>query len=110
MPAIHRPAIQQLHPGMLISVVPEHMLTLHIHRGLAWVTVEGDETDYWLRAGDLLQLPTLRHAVIEADGGEVCELSMLTTDQHQAAGGMATVAETVADLAAPVVQVATAMG
>jgi hypothetical protein len=48
------------------------------------VTVEGDETDYWLRAGDLLQLPPLRHAVIEADGKEVSELSMLTADLHHA--------------------------
>ncbi|MBR7794228.1 DUF2917 domain-containing protein [Undibacterium sp. FT147W] len=85
MPANHRPALQQLHPGMLISVVPEQMLTLHIHRGLVWVTVEGDETDYWLRAGDLLPLPPLRHAVIEADGKDVSELSMLIADLHHAA-------------------------
>jgi len=84
MPANHRPALQQLHPGMLISVVPEQMLYLHIHRGLVWVTVEGDEADYWLRAGDLLQLPPVRHAVIEADGKEVSELSMLTADLHSA--------------------------
>ena len=84
MPSTDFPAIQQLAPGTLISVVPEHMLTLHIHRGLVWVTVEGDETDYWLRAGDLLQLPPVRHAVIEADGKEVSELSMLTADLHSA--------------------------
>lgn len=84
MPSTDFPAIQQLAPGTLVSVVPEHTLTLHIHRGLVWVTVEGDETDYWLRAGDLLQLPPVRHAVIEADGKEVCELSILTADLHHA--------------------------
>lgn len=84
MPSTDFPAIQQLAPGTLISVVPEHMLYLHIHRGLVWVTVEGDETDYWLRAGDLLQLPPLRHAVIEADGKEVSELIILTADLHHA--------------------------
>jgi len=84
MPSTDFPAIQQLAPGTLVSVVPEHTLYLHIHRGLVWVTVEGDETDYWLRAGDLLQLPPVRHAVIEADGKEVSELSMLTADLHYA--------------------------
>lgn len=90
MPAIHLPATQQLAPGMLISLVPEHMLYLHIHRGLVWVTVEGDETDYWLRAGELLSLPVSRHVVIEADGCEVCEFSMLTTSLHHAAALPAT--------------------
>jgi len=85
MPAIHLPATQHLAPGMLMSVIPEHLLYLHIQRGLVWVTVEGDEMDYWLRAGELLPLPVSRHVVIEADGGEACEFSMLTTSPHHAA-------------------------
>ncbi|HTD03831.1 DUF2917 domain-containing protein [Undibacterium sp.] len=56
-----------LSAGELVSVVADIALTLSIDCGRVWVTLEGDEFDYWLLAGDTMVLHPLRHVVIEAD-------------------------------------------
>jgi hypothetical protein len=38
-----------------IAIARPH--TLRVSRGLLWVTVEGEATDWWLSAGDRLELP-----------------------------------------------------
>lgn len=53
-------------PGRLLSVRSEQELHLRMECGLAWITIEGDEQDYWLSAGAGLRLPAQRHVVIEA--------------------------------------------
>ncbi len=57
-----------LSAGELVSVSTDIALKLSIDCGRVWITQEGDETDYWLLAGDTLVLQPLRHIVIEADG------------------------------------------
>jgi Protein of unknown function (DUF2917) len=54
-------------PGQLASIVVGASVTLCIEAGLVWLTIEGDETDYWLRAGDTLLLPAVRHIVVESE-------------------------------------------
>ncbi len=56
-----------LSPGQLVSVTVEAAQIMRVDCGLVWVTIEGDENDYWLSAGDALALIPGRHVVIEAD-------------------------------------------
>lgn len=56
-----------LSPGQLVSVIVDTDCTFGIEAGLVWLTIEGDETDYWLRAGNTLLLPAARHIVVEAE-------------------------------------------
>lgn len=55
-----------LQPGQLISVSADVALTMQVDCGRVWVTIEGDENDYWLFNGDILALIAGRHVVIEA--------------------------------------------
>ncbi|NMM36170.1 MAG: DUF2917 domain-containing protein [Glaciimonas sp.] len=56
-----------LQPRQLISVSADVALTMQIDNGCVWVTIEGDNEDYWLFGGDTLALIAGRHVVIEAD-------------------------------------------
>lgn len=68
-----------LPPGRLVSVLAELDICLSMECGLAWITVEGDEEDYWLTAGASLHLPARRRIVIEAERDMVrLELTPLT--------------------------------
>lgn len=53
--------------GQLLSITLDVNLILRIDCGLVWLTIEGDEFDYWLAAGDTLMLPAGRHIVLEAE-------------------------------------------
>ena len=55
-----------LQPGQLISVSAGVALTMQVDCGRVWVTIEGDENDYWLFNGDILALIAGRHVVIAA--------------------------------------------
>ncbi|WP_429497422.1 DUF2917 domain-containing protein [Robbsia andropogonis] len=41
--------------------------TLSVTRGVLWVTMEGDATDYWLEAGASLTVPAERRLWLSAD-------------------------------------------
>ena len=56
-----------LSPGQLVSVTLDAAQTMRVDCGLVWVTIEGDEYDYWLSGGETLTLVPGRHIVIEAD-------------------------------------------
>lgn len=44
---------------------------LTVDHGLLWVTIEGEETDYWLRAGEVLQVAAARRLWVSAEQGIV---------------------------------------
>ncbi|MEO8599746.1 MAG: DUF2917 domain-containing protein [bacterium] len=56
-----------LQPGQLVSVSADVALTMQIDCGRVWVTMEGDQNDYWLFNGDTLDLIAGRRVVIEAN-------------------------------------------
>jgi hypothetical protein len=64
------PAIRSLmlRPGELQSLSLNQEKYLRVDCGRVWLTVTGDETDYWLEDGAGMRLPAGRHVVIEADG------------------------------------------
>ena len=53
--------------GQAISGVADREQTLHVTCGRVWITIEGDSQDYWLCAGESLQIAPSRLVVIEAD-------------------------------------------
>ena len=59
--------VMTLKPGQLISIAVDTRFMLRIDCGLVWLTIEGDEFDYWLATGDTLLLPAGRHIVLEAE-------------------------------------------
>jgi hypothetical protein len=62
-----------IQPGQAVSGIADGMQTLRIARGLAWLTVEGESHDYWLRCGESFTPTPGRLIVIEADsnGGKL---------------------------------------
>lgn len=44
--------------------------TVRVLYGRAWITIEGNEQDYWLFPGDTIGIPAWRRMVIEADAGD----------------------------------------
>lgn len=65
-----------LRQGELVSFSADTALMIRIDAGLVWLTIAGDETDYWMRAGDSMRLPVARHIVIEADQAP-CQLAFV---------------------------------
>ncbi|MBI3285825.1 MAG: DUF2917 domain-containing protein [Burkholderiales bacterium] len=53
-------------PGALLSVAAESAFDIEVEHGLLWITVENDECDYWLGAGQRMRVPAQRHVVLEA--------------------------------------------
>ena len=53
-------------PGSVVSGVADREQTLRIICGHVWITIEGSARDYWLSAGDSLQIAPGRLVVIEA--------------------------------------------
>ena len=58
--------------GQAVSGVVPAAQTLRLLRGRAWVTVEGQSHDYWLFAGDRLNLEPGHLVVVEADAAHGC--------------------------------------
>lgn len=53
--------------GTAVSGTLEQPHAIQIACGRVWLTIEGDDCDYWLSAGESLNLPAGRLVVIEAD-------------------------------------------
>ncbi|WP_334189027.1 DUF2917 domain-containing protein [Noviherbaspirillum sp.] len=58
--------------GHAVSGIVPAAQTLRLLRGRAWVTVEGQSHDYWLFAGDRLNLAPGHLVVVEADAAHGC--------------------------------------
>jgi hypothetical protein len=56
--------------GSAWSGIASRPETLQIVSGSAWVTVEGERSDYWLSSGDTLTIAPQRLVVVEADHGD----------------------------------------
>ena len=55
--------------GQVLSLQTEVAETLQITCGRVWVTVSGQSDDYWLGAGQYLNVAAGSHVVLEADKG-----------------------------------------
>ncbi len=55
-----------IRPGSVVSGVADREQTLRIVCGEVWATIEGSSRDYWLSAGDSLQIAPGRLVVIES--------------------------------------------
>jgi len=44
---------------------------LTVDQGLLWVTIEGEEADHWLRAGEALPVSATRRLWVSAENGAV---------------------------------------
>ena len=53
----------------LLETDRESVLT--VGHGLLWLTIEGDETDHWLGAGNALPVAAGRRLWVSAEGGAV---------------------------------------
>lgn len=53
--------------GQAVSGTAAQARSLRIASGRVWITIEGEQDDYWLGAGDSLTIPAKRLVVIEAD-------------------------------------------
>jgi len=70
--------------GQVLSIQTKVAKTLQITCGRVWITVSGQSDDYWLGAGQYLNVAAGSHVVLEADKGRgVVEV------RHQAPGGIA---------------------
>ncbi|MFJ2989195.1 DUF2917 domain-containing protein [Collimonas sp. NPDC087041] len=66
--------------GQAVSVTAPVAQTLQIMRGRVWVTVAGQGDDYWLSAGQFLNVAADSHIVIEADkGSSLVQVQQLST-------------------------------
>jgi hypothetical protein len=52
--------------GTVVSGMSNQAETLNVTHGRVWVTIEGSPDDYWLAAGDALEVAPDRLVVIEA--------------------------------------------
>lgn len=55
--------------GQVLSIQAEVAKTLQITCGRVWITVSGQSDDYWLGAGQYLNVAAGSHLVLEADQG-----------------------------------------
>ena len=58
-----------LDAGQVMSVQTAAAETLQVISGRVWVTVSGQSDDYWLGAGQYLNVAAGAHVVLEADKG-----------------------------------------
>lgn len=66
--------------GQAMSVTAPVAQSLQIRRGRVWVTVAGQGDDYWLSAGQFLNVAANSHVVIEADkNSSVVHIQQLST-------------------------------
>lgn len=66
--------------GQAMSVIAPVAQTLQITQGRVWVTVAGQGDDYWLSAGQFLNVAADSHIVIEAiKSNSVVQIQQLST-------------------------------
>ena len=66
VPALPAPRVRRMAAGRALSWrTPAGGEVLQITAGRAWVTVEGDPSDYILETGESMQLPSRRLVVVE---------------------------------------------
>ena len=53
--------------GAAVSGTLTHASRIQVACGRVWLTVAGEEHDFWLQAGDTMEIPADRLVVIEAD-------------------------------------------
>ena len=58
-----------LNAGQVLSMQAESAETLQVTCGRVWVTISGQSDDYWLNAGDYLNVAAGSRMVLEADKG-----------------------------------------
>lgn len=58
-----------LNAGQVLSMQAESAETLQVTSGRVWVTISGQSDDYWLNAGDYLNVAAGSRMVLEADKG-----------------------------------------
>ena len=63
-----------LDPSGIVTLSDGEDLQIHCKTGLLWVTVEGDERDYWLKSGESVKIRSAGRVVIEA--GQKSEVQM----------------------------------
>ena len=71
--------------GQVLSIQTEVAETLQITCGRVWITVSGHSDDYWLGAGQYLNVAAGSHVVLEADKGR-----SVVERRQQAADGLDT--------------------
>ncbi|WP_395827102.1 DUF2917 domain-containing protein [Collimonas sp.] len=66
--------------GQAMSVIAPVAQTLQIMQGRVWVTIAGQGDDYWLSAGQFLNVSAASHIVIEAvKGSSLVQVQQLST-------------------------------
>jgi len=72
--------------GQVLSIQTAVAETLQITCGRVWITVSGQSDDYWLGAGQYLNVAAGSHVVLEADKGRsVVEVRQQTPGSVSAA-------------------------
>lgn len=75
---LHR-LLRRIFPGGIsrqarVAVLPTGNVTVTCLGGQAWITMENDQTDYMLTAGNRQKLDATRHPVISVDAGSRIEI------------------------------------
>ncbi|KAF3997125.1 DUF2917 domain-containing protein [Glaciimonas immobilis] len=73
MRALFTKGIEQslaLNAGQVLSMQAKRAETLQVTSGRVWVTISGERDDYWLSAGDHLNVAAGSRIVLEADQGQ----------------------------------------
>lgn len=60
--------LSRVRAGEIRSGKSAQWSTLRLVKGSAWVTIEGEQDDYWMSAGETLALQPGRLVVVEATG------------------------------------------
>jgi hypothetical protein len=71
MKTIHS-GMHTIEAGATLSFTLQGAASLHVQAGLIWLTIAGDEYDYWLGADEKISLAAGQHIVIESDRGVSC--------------------------------------
>jgi hypothetical protein len=58
--------MQRLAYGQLLSLYPTQSSQLRVSRGRLWITADDSPEDYFISAGEMLQLGSGTHVVLEA--------------------------------------------
>lgn len=70
--------------GSTVSGQSEQAQTFTVTSGRVWLTIAGEDEDFWLSAGDSVTVPAHRLIVIEADQQQ-CSIASTPVAQAQAA-------------------------
>lgn len=70
--------------GSTVSGQSEHAHKLTVATGRIWLTIAGEDEDFWLSAGESVTIPAQRLVVIEADQ-QNCSIASTPVVQSQAA-------------------------